>query len=213
MLFRSGGRLREARRHRGWTQAEVGSRAGVSPQTVHAVERGRRATLGTIVAIALALRLEPELVLQRPRRRAADDASADIVHAAMGELEADALRRLGFAVAVDEPYQHYRFAGRADVVAWRVDPPALLHIENKTRFPDIQAAAGSWNAKCRWLGVALLERARVAGWASETHVMTCLWSDEVVAALRARPATFRVLAPDAPDPFDAWWREIGRAHV
>ena len=54
----------------------------------------------------------------------------------MGEYEASHLRALGFKVGIDEPYQHYQFAGRADLVAWDVDARAFLHIENGTRFPD-----------------------------------------------------------------------------
>jgi hypothetical protein len=39
--------------------------------------------------------------------------------------------------------QFYQFAGRADVVAWNVEERALLHIEIRTRFPDLQEMAGS----------------------------------------------------------------------
>jgi hypothetical protein len=55
----------------------------------------------------------------------------------MGEAQTAHLRKLGFEVGLDEPSQHYQFAGRADVIAWSVERAALLHIENRTRFPDI----------------------------------------------------------------------------
>ncbi|MBA2255354.1 MAG: hypothetical protein H0W07_09595 [Chloroflexi bacterium] len=69
----------------------------------------------------------------------------------MGELEARHLREAGFAIAVDEPYQHYQFAGRADLLAWDVEQRALLHCENRTLFPDMQGTAGAWNAKRAYL--------------------------------------------------------------
>ncbi len=58
------------------------------------------------------------------------------------KLEARLLRAHDYEVAIDHPYQHYQFAGRADVLAWTRTPAALLHIENRTRFPDLQAGGG-----------------------------------------------------------------------
>jgi hypothetical protein len=38
----------------------------------------------------------------------------------MGEFEARHFRPIVDGVGLDEPYQHYQFAGRADFVAWRL---------------------------------------------------------------------------------------------
>ena len=109
-------------------------------------------------------------------------------------------------VGIDEPYQHYQFAGRADVVAWDVAAArAMLHIENRTRFPNIQEAAGSWNAKRSYLADEMRAKAGVSAWRSVTHVMACLWSAEVLHVLRLRTSTFRALCPDPGDAFAAWW--------
>jgi hypothetical protein len=123
----------------------------------------------------------------------------------MGEVEIVHLRRLGYGVGVDEPHQHYQFAGRADVVAWDLERGALLHIENRTRFPDIQAVAGTFNAKRNHLGASVAARLGLRGFRSETHAIVALWSSEVLHALRLRPATFRALCPDSRVTFDAWW--------
>ncbi len=152
---------------------------------------------------ALGLKLEFEL--EDPRRKTPRPRQ-DTVHSAMGEFEAAHLRPLGFGLAIDEPYQHYQFAGRADVVAWDLDARALLHIENRTRFPDFQEAAGAFNAKKAYLGDALAERLEIGRWRSETHVVVALWSAEVIHALRIRTESFRTLCPDALDSFSAWWR-------
>lgn len=123
----------------------------------------------------------------------------------MGELEAAHLRRLGYTVAIDEPYQHYQFAGRADLLAWDPERRALLHLENRTRFPNIGEAAGSWNAKRAYLAPILAERLGISRWASVTHAMVALWSAEILHILRLRTETFRALCPDRLDAFTDWW--------
>ena len=199
-------RLRDERRRRHWSIATLAERARLSRPMVGAMEHAQRASLDTWVALAQALGLELEMELVDPRRRGKSTACLeDPVHAAMGELEAAHLQRLGFSVAIDEPYQHFQFAGRADVVAWQLDPPAMLHIENRTRFPNVGEIAGSWNAKRRWLAPELAKRLGIPGFASETHVMVALWSAEVLHELRRRPATFRALAPHSIDAWQAWW--------
>jgi hypothetical protein len=106
---------------------------------------------------------------------------------------------------MDEPYQHYQFSGRADLVAWNLDAAALLHIENRTRFPDFQDMAGAFNAKRAYLGRVLAERIGIRRWASETHVIAALWSSEVLHAIRMRSNSFKSLCPDAPNDFAGWW--------
>ena len=124
---------------------------------MYEAETGRPTSLEAIARLAqgLGLRIETELVDPRQRRGARQDLSVDPVHSAMGEFEARHFRALGLAVGIDEPYQHYQFAGRADLIAWDLDRRALLHIENRTRFPDLQQVAGSYNAKRAYLAAAI----------------------------------------------------------
>jgi transcriptional regulator with XRE-family HTH domain len=204
----AGQRIREARQRRGWTLDELATRSSVSRSAAHAAESGIRCSLEMLAALAAPLGLRVELDLVSARRTLAPPAgraSQDFVHAAMGELLAAHLRQLGFGVAIDEPCQHFRFAGRADVLAWSREPPALLHIENRTRFPNLQEAAGAWNAKRAYLAPVVAERLGLRGVSSITHVMACLWSAEVLHVLRMRAATFRSLCPDPPDSFEGWW--------
>lgn len=168
---------------------------------------GVRCSLEMLAALAapLGLRVEMDLVAVRHGSRRPHPGQ-DVVHAAMGELEAARFRGFGLRVAIDDPYQHFQFAGRADVLAWSLEPPALLHIENRTRFPNLQEAAGSWNAKRAYLAPVIAERLGLRRFSSITHVMVCLWSAEVLHALRMRAATFRSLCPDPASAFDEWWR-------
>lgn len=182
---------------------ELARRARVARATVTNVEAGRVASLETYARLAVALGLTLDLTLDSRRRRATRQPS-DLVHAAMGELEAACLAGRGHEVAIDHPYQHYQFAGRADVLAWTRDPPALLHIENRTRFPDLQAAVGSYNAKRQYLARVVAEQLGIRRFGSETHVMAGLWSAEVIHSVRLRPATFQALCPDPGDDLEAW---------
>ena len=201
-----GSQIRDGRVAHGWSVADLASRSGVSRRSVYAIESGMGASFPMAIrlASALGLRLDASLVDARRKRHEAQG-FADPVHSLMGEVEAQRLRLPGFGVSLDEPYQHYQFAGRADFVAWDLEVRALLHIENRTRFPDFQEMAGSFNAKRAYLGKALAERPGIGRWASETHVVAALWSSEVIHAIRIRPESFRSLCPDEPIVFNEWW--------
>src|SRR5919107_1478672 len=143
--------IREERLRRGWGMREVALRSGLSLGGLHAIEHGRPASLATYAALAATLGLEPSFELIDPRTRRRVVRQEDVVHAAMGELVARQMRMNGFDVAIDDPFQHYQFAGRADVLAWSIERRALLHVENKTRFPNVQDAFVSYNTKRRYL--------------------------------------------------------------
>lgn len=203
-----GAAIRDERRRRRISMRAVAASAGVGLGTVQAAEAGRVCALETYARLADAIKLRAEFELADPRRREPTaKRDVDPVHAAMGEAEAAHMRGLGYRAGIDEPFQHYQFAGRADVVAWSIERKALLHIENKTRFPDLQEAFGSFNAKRSYLGRELAERAGVARWRSETHVIAALWSAEVLNSIRTHAASFASVCPDPIDAFDAWWRE------
>jgi len=202
---RIGAAIGQERVRRLWTTGDVAARARVSPSTVSNVEAGRRASLDVYARLAVALGLTLDVSLEAKRRRGTREPSGS-VHAAMGEIEARWLHELGYEVAIDHPYQHYQFAGRADVLAWTLEPPALLHIENRTRFPNLQEAAGSYNAKRQYLAKVVAGQLGFARFASETHVTIGLWSAEVIHSVRLRSATFHALGPDSRERLDAWLR-------
>lgn len=207
MAVAAGQIIRAERQRRGWPLQRLAERAGVSPAHVAQVEAGKSASLASYARIMTALDLQPELGAIDPRRRTPRPRQdEDVVHAAMGEMQASRLQGLGFQVAMDEPYQHFQFAGRADVAAWDLNSRALLHIENRTRFPNVQEALGSYGAKKAYFGRILAERLGMQSeWRSETHVIVALWSSEVIHVLRQRESTFRAACPDGMDPVLRWW--------
>ena len=198
--------IHDERRRRGWSIQTLATRAGVAVGWLHAIENGAAASIGVYVRLSKALGRELHVDLLEPGQRRRPHADLDLVHAAMGEWEVAGLRAQAHQVRLDEPWQHYHFAGRADVLAWDVDRGALLHIENRTRFPDVQDAIGRFGTKRKYLATAVW---RSLGFdrppASETHAMVALWSAEVLRVLRQRPETFRATFPDPSDPLMDWF--------
>ena len=206
ILVSIGCALRAERRRRALTMSQVAEMTGLDTSTIHYIESGRTARLETQIRIVRALRPRIEVDVVDPRKRDRGPARLeDPVHAAMGEVQAARLRSLGLRVGLDEPYQHYQFAGRADVVAWSAERRSLLHIENRTRFPNLQEAFGSFNAKKEFLGSELARRAGVTSWRSETHVMAVQWSAEAIHAVRIHRASFASICPDSGESFGQWW--------
>jgi transcriptional regulator with XRE-family HTH domain len=201
-----GQQVRDARQGRGWSVAELAHRAGISASFLYLIESGRSGSAEGAARVAHALGRRADLTLVDSRRQQPRNLDVDLVHSAMGECEARRFRQLGIATGLDQPYQHYQFAGRADFVAWDPERRALLHIENRTRFPDFQSMAGAFNGKRAYLAAAIGERLGIRRWNSETHVIAALWSAESLHALRLRADSFRSLCPDPSLAFDSWWR-------
>jgi transcriptional regulator with XRE-family HTH domain len=205
LALKLGLELYQERRRRRMTIRDLAAKAGVSVGTVHGIEAGVRGSLEMYVRLTRALGHGLDVAMMDPGRRGPSRGDIDIVHAAMGELEVAELMPHGVRVAADEPWQHFHFAGRADVAAWVLEQSALLHLENRTQLPDVQDATGRFNTKRRYLGEALWRGLGFDGRPrSETHVMVALWSSEILRVLRQRPATFRSTFPDPPDAFFDW---------
>ena len=201
-----GGQVRAARVRRRWTTGRLALEAGVSRSLVYLVERGDPASLEVYARLGAALGLRLGASLDDPREKAPAGRAQDPVHAAIVEVLAARYGAQGRRVGADEPFQHFQFAGRADVTA--VDPggPDLLHHEVKTAMPNVGELAGAWNVKRQYLAGALADRHAIrGGFRSVTHVLTIAWTAECLHVARLREATVRSLGPDAPDAFARWW--------
>lgn len=206
LAFRLGQALRSERRRRMTGIRALAAKAGVATGTIHNVESGEPATIETYARVAKALNRELSMDLTLPGRPSSPRDGTDLVHALMGEVQMATLRPHGFRLAVDEPWQHFHFAGRADVLESDPQQRALLHLENRTAFPDVQDAIGRFATKRRYLATALGPSLGFAGLPrTQTHVMVALWSNEVMRVLRRDPETFQVTCPDPPDAFLQWW--------
>jgi len=202
----AGEEVRAARRRRRWSCDRLADEAGVSRTLVYLVERGEPTTFETYVRLGAALGLRVDLAFEDPRAKGRQVRSQDPVHAAIVEQLAARYAAQARLVAVDEPFQHYQFAGRADLAV--VDPagPDLLHHEVKTAIPNLGELAGAWNVKRQYLARALAERhASRGGFRSVTHVLTIAWTADCLHVVRLRRATLRALGPDSAAAFAAWW--------
>jgi len=192
-----GASVRAARLRRRWTTGRLASEAGTSRTLVYLVERGEPTTLQTYARLATALGLRLEVDLCDPRQRHVPPRAEDPVHAAIVDGLAARYASQGRLVAVDEPYQHFQFAGRADLAVVDSAGPALLHHEVKTAIPNVGEMAGSWNAKRRYLAMVLAERHGLrGGFRSVAHVLTLAWTADCLHVIRLRGATLRALGPD-----------------
>ena len=111
-----GSEIHDERVRRHWTLRELGRRSGVTGAAVQRLEAGHPGNVETYARVSVALTRRPELHLVDDRRLAVQRAE-DPVHAWMGDVEAAHLQSHGLPVAIDEPFQHYQFAGRADVLS------------------------------------------------------------------------------------------------
>lgn len=144
------GALVRAIRHRlGWTQRQLGLRAGVSQGLVSLLERGQldRLTVRSIRSVAAALEINLPFA---PRWRGGDAARLlDAGHSAIVEHVVRTLRMNGWETVVEYTFNHFGDRGSVDVLAWHPGRRALLIIEVKTRLLDVQATLAVLNRKVR----------------------------------------------------------------
>jgi transcriptional regulator with XRE-family HTH domain len=144
------GALVRAIRHRlGWTQRQLGRRAGVSQGLVSLMERGHLDRLTVRNARRIAAVLEVQLPFV-PRWRGGDAVRLiDAGHSAVVEHLVRTLRSSRWDVVVEYTFNHFGDRGSVDVLAWHPDRRALLVVEAKTRLLDVQATLAVLDRKAR----------------------------------------------------------------
>lgn len=147
---RVGSAIRAVRLRRGWTQADLARRAGVSAATVSRVELGRLDTvdLGRLRRLAAPLEVRIDLIA---RWQGADlDRLLNARHSAMHEAVArDFARRPAWAIVPEVSFSIYGERGVVDAVAWHAASGSLLVIELKTAIADVNELLGTLDRKRR----------------------------------------------------------------
>ena len=143
------GALRALRYRRGWRQADLGRRSGLSRDVVSRVERGvlHGITLGSLSRLADAL--DASLVVEVRWHCAELDRLIDRTHAALGNAAAERLARAGWITRAEVSFNHYGDRGRCDLVAWHPRTRTLLMVEVKSRIGDLQDTLGRLDTKAR----------------------------------------------------------------
>jgi transcriptional regulator with XRE-family HTH domain len=200
---RFGRTIRAARSRRGWRQADLAAKAGLSQTTVWRVERGLipEMTLGVLRQVAAALEIRLELL---PRGRGAElDRLVHARHSALHEAVARALAQdhPDWQQASEVSFSIWGERGVIDLLLWNPDRQALLIIEFKTELVDVGDLLSTMDRRSR-LAEEIVQR---RGWHPRT---VSTWV--VIAASRTnarRIAEHRTVLRNA---FPAGAREVRR---
>lgn len=169
------GRIVRAVRHKkGWRQADLAARAGVSATVVSRIENGRlsEVSLEALEAVAAALDIQLTIVA---RWRGGDlDRMLNARHAALAERAIAWLTSLGpWIVRPEVSFAIDRERGVIDLLAWWPDRRALLVIELKTDIVDVGELVGTFRRKLRLIRRIAAEQ----GWRPDV-IGACLLIDE-----------------------------------
>ena len=159
--MRVGAAFRAVRLRRGWRQADVAARAGVSRSFVSLIERGHfdRVALLTVRRVASVLDIRIDLVA---RWRGGDlDRLLNAGHSALHEsVAAFILGQADWTIAPEVTFSIWGERGVIDILAWHAPRRSLLVIELKTELVDVNELVGTMDRKRRLAPVVARER----GW-------------------------------------------------
>jgi transcriptional regulator with XRE-family HTH domain len=175
--------VKNARRAIGWSQRELGRRAGIAQTAISRLERGQPSGLGLdeIQRIASALGGTLRLTFDAPFL--VDRAcQRDRVHARCIVHVASRLRGLGWVVDTEVEIEGRRGPGWIDVLAFHAESGTLLVIEIKTEIHDV----GRIQRTLAWYERRAWTAARDRGWiVRRAHAtLLLLATDAVDARLR-----------------------------
>jgi transcriptional regulator with XRE-family HTH domain len=144
------GRLfRMTRFRRGWTQAELAMKAGLSPTVISRIEAGQasRYRLAVLQRHGDALGLRAEIGVMGRGGEAVR--LLDEEHAAIVEYVATLLRHADWSVDAEASFNHFGDRGRIDLLAFHPGSGMLLIVEAKTEVTDLQDLFGSLDVRER----------------------------------------------------------------
>ena len=162
--------VRHLRRQRGWRQADLGGRIGISRELTSRLERGdvRGLTLGSVEKVALSLGASVDLTLRWHGEQL--DRIADAAHAAIQKAVVEQLTSLGWLVKVEVSFNHYGDRGRVDLLASHRGTRVVVAVEVKTALGDLQETLGRIDIKARLARMIAAD----AGWNSVTGAVAML---------------------------------------
>jgi transcriptional regulator with XRE-family HTH domain len=178
-VIRLGLGIRALRRRRGWTQAELGRRAGASQSAVSRAERDPMSlTLATLRGIgeALGARISLRLYWQGEDL----DRLLDAAHAGLVDEVVRILMAAGWDVIPEATFNHFGERGSIDVLAFHPKYGALLIVEVKSVVPDMQAMLAGLDRKVR----VAPDLARDHGWTVRTVSRLLVLPDDRTARRR-----------------------------
>ena len=152
--------MRALRHRRGWRQADLAARAGVSASLIGLLERGHANGLSVHGVRRIGSALDIRLGWDAGFRGAELGRLRDADHARLAEWLTGRFERAGWTVVPEASFNHYGDRGRIDLLAFHPATGMLAVVEVKTVIAEIQGLLGTLNAKERVAPVL----ARSLGW-------------------------------------------------
>lgn len=197
--------LRALRRKRGWRQADLAARCGLSQTEISALERGAvsRARISTVRAAFAAL--EARIDVTASWRGAEMERLLDEDHAGLVRLTAQRLEAAGWSVALEVTYNEFGDRGSMDVLGLDPGRRACLVVEVKTAIASTEAIGRKLDEKMR---VAPVVVGRRWGW-RPTSVGSVLVLPETMRLRRQveRDGALRRMLPASRAEVRAWLRQ------
>lgn len=194
------------RKRKGWSQRDLGSRAGVDKSVVCDIEAGRLelVRLPTIRTVGKVLGIGIEIA---PRWPIADVARLlDADHAALVERVVKLFAAEGWESVVEYTFNDFGDRGSVDILGWHSGRRALALVEIKTRVADVQALHAAFDRKARVVPRLV---ARDRGWRSDAVGMLLVVADRHSNrdALIRHARTFATRFPSKPREARRWIRD------
>jgi len=141
--------IRVLRHQRGWRQADLAERAGVSPDAIVRFEAGRlgHMHMSTIRAIVSAFGLSYEGAVRG--LGANEDRLIDERHATLSGGCASWLTSLDWLMRSEVSYSEWGERGSVDLLAWHAATRSLIVIEIKTELASIESTLRKLDEKAR----------------------------------------------------------------
>jgi len=195
------------RQRLGWRQSDLATRAKVSQSAVSRVERGRTDAISIAALSALATSLGARLDVRLTWQGENLDRLLDAGHAAAVERLVGILQGAGWDVLAEVSFSIYGERGSIDVFARHRQSGALLVVEVKSVFPDLQAMLVALDRKTRLAGRIAAER----GWPTAPVSTLLVVVDATTARRRVREheATLGSVLPDRGREITRWLRNPG----
>ncbi len=195
--------VRALRLRRGWTQAELGARAGVSRSRISRIETGRIGWMALDDLERILITLDARLELDVRWRGAALDRLLDERHAAIVDATVRWLAGDGWTNAVEASFAVRGERGAIDVFA-RHPSGALLVIEVKASIGDVNQTLIGLDRKARLAPIIARERSWPIGPVSRILVVGETTTSR--SRIHRHEASFRTALPASTSDCRAWAR-------
>jgi transcriptional regulator with XRE-family HTH domain len=153
--------VRVLRRWRGWSQAYLGRRAGVSQGLISLIERGHAANCPIATIRRVLSALDGGVEIHVSWRGGELDRVLDQRHADLVGLTVVLLHRYEWLTELEVTYSHFGERGSIDILGWRPTARSLLVVETKSEIVSVEATLRKLDEKVRLAGPIGPER---LGW-------------------------------------------------